>query len=173
MSLLCRLLGEARPVLEPASSTGKLPALRAAAAEALALLAFVGSEDPDVTDGAMQHLSGLWSAGAASLSCQFIPPYRCLWTPAITQLCMALRRVRMLHGLAQLQGVLKAISACVWLLMHLMSPARSFPAGGGGGAARVGAAGEHAAGGPAGGAVPGGQLRRAVGGAVQRGGGGA
>ncbi len=61
---MARLLEEARPVLEPAALSGKIPALRAAAAEALSLLAFVGSEDPAATDALMRHLAGLWGAGA-------------------------------------------------------------------------------------------------------------
>ena len=63
-SCMARLLEEARPVLEPAASTGKSPALCAAAAEALSLLAFVGSEDPAATDAVMKALAALSGAGA-------------------------------------------------------------------------------------------------------------
>lgn len=58
--LLCRVLEEARPVLETTSLTGKTAAARAAAAEALAVLAFVGGEDPAAIDSIMSHLGGLW-----------------------------------------------------------------------------------------------------------------
>ncbi len=55
-----RLLEEAQPVLEKASTGGKGVALRAMAAEALAMMAFVGVEDPSVLDAVMVHLAGLW-----------------------------------------------------------------------------------------------------------------
>ncbi|EIE23324.1 hypothetical protein COCSUDRAFT_63675 [Coccomyxa subellipsoidea C-169] len=59
-----RLLEEAQPVLEKASTGGKGVALRAMAAEALAMMAFVGVEDPSVLDAVMVHLAGLWKGAA-------------------------------------------------------------------------------------------------------------
>lgn len=56
----CRVFDEARPILEKVSRTGKTAAAKAAAAEALAVLAFVGGEDPGSIDSIMTHLTGLW-----------------------------------------------------------------------------------------------------------------
>lgn len=58
--LSCRLLEEAQPVLERASTSGKGVQLKAMAVEALSLMVFVGVEDPAVLDSAMTHMMGLW-----------------------------------------------------------------------------------------------------------------
>jgi hypothetical protein len=43
--------------------TGKTVAARAMAAEVLAMLTFVGGEDPFLVDSVMTHLAGLWKGG--------------------------------------------------------------------------------------------------------------
>ena len=63
---LCRLLQEGRGLLETASASGKTPAVKAAAADALAVLTFVGSEHPSDTLEVVQRLQSLWK-GAAPL----------------------------------------------------------------------------------------------------------
>ncbi|BDA43174.1 probable interferon-related developmental regulator 1 [Coccomyxa sp. Obi] len=55
-----RLLEEAKPVLERASTAGKGAQLKAMAVEALSVVAFVGVEDPGVLDSVMAHMTGLW-----------------------------------------------------------------------------------------------------------------
>ena len=60
----CRLLQEGRSLLETASVSGKTPSVKVAAAEALAVLAFVGSEHPSDTLEVAQHLQSLWKGDA-------------------------------------------------------------------------------------------------------------
>lgn len=51
---------EGRSLLETASVSGKTPSIKAGAAEAVAVLAFVGSEHPSDTLEVVQHLQNLW-----------------------------------------------------------------------------------------------------------------
>ena len=60
------MLQEGRSLLEKASASGKTPSVKAAAAEAFAVLAFVGSEHPSDTMEVVQHLQSLWK-GAQTL----------------------------------------------------------------------------------------------------------
>ena len=55
-----RLLEEAQPILERASTAGKGAQLKAIAVEALSMVVFVGVEDPAVLDSVMAHMIGLW-----------------------------------------------------------------------------------------------------------------
>ena len=66
----CRLLQEGRSLLETASMSGKTPSVKAAAAEALAVLAFVGSEHPSDSLEVAQHLQSLWKGNAHPLPLQ-------------------------------------------------------------------------------------------------------
>lgn len=43
-----------------ASTAGKSAPLKASALDALAMMAFVGPEDPTVLEGIMSHQAGLW-----------------------------------------------------------------------------------------------------------------
>ena len=61
---LCRLLQEGRGLLETVSASGKTPAVKAAAADALAVLTFVGSEHPSDTLEVVQRLQSLWKGAA-------------------------------------------------------------------------------------------------------------
>ena len=58
------MLQEGRGLLETASVSGKTPAVKAAAADALAVLTFVGSEHPSDTLEVVQHLQSLWKGAA-------------------------------------------------------------------------------------------------------------
>lgn len=60
-----RVFSEARPALTKATAGGKAAGTRAAAAEALAMLAFIAAEEPDDVDGVLALLAGLWRDGAA------------------------------------------------------------------------------------------------------------
>ena len=64
---VCRLLQEGRCLLEKASVSGKTPSVKAAAAEALAVSAFVGSEHPSDTLEVAQHLQSLWKGDGTPL----------------------------------------------------------------------------------------------------------
>ncbi len=55
-----RLLEEAQPILERASTAGKGAQLKAMAVEALSMVVFVGVEEPAVLDSVMAHMMGLW-----------------------------------------------------------------------------------------------------------------
>ncbi len=59
------MFSEARPALTKAMAGGKVAGTRAAAAEALAMLAFIAAEEPDDVDGVLALLAGLWRDGAA------------------------------------------------------------------------------------------------------------
>ncbi len=50
--------------------SGKTPSVKAAAAEALAVLAFVGSEHPSDSLEVAQHLQSLWKGNAHPLPLQ-------------------------------------------------------------------------------------------------------
>lgn len=47
-------------MLVQASIVGKSAPLKASALDALAIMAFVGAEDPTILDGIMSHQAGLW-----------------------------------------------------------------------------------------------------------------
>ena len=59
-----RVFTESRPALEKAVAGGKTAAVRAAAVDALAALAFVAGEEPDDTDEVLALLAALWQNGA-------------------------------------------------------------------------------------------------------------
>ncbi|CAL8465178.1 g4713 [Coccomyxa elongata] len=93
-----RLLEEAQPILERASTAGKGVQLKAIAVEALSMMVFVGVEDPTVLDSAMTHMMGLWKgvpsvAGAAlrgwALLLSTLPVHR-LTAPFVESLLAAL-----------------------------------------------------------------------------------
>ncbi len=59
----CSLQQDAHPVFQQAACYGKAVAVKAAAIEALAITAFVASNDPDVVDKCMTGFANLWKAG--------------------------------------------------------------------------------------------------------------
>ncbi|KAL0044066.1 hypothetical protein WJX82_006874 [Trebouxia sp. C0006] len=59
---------DAHPVFQQAACYGKAVAVKAAAIEALAITAFVASNDPDVVDKCMTGFANLWKAGPAKVS---------------------------------------------------------------------------------------------------------
>ena len=63
----CSLQQDAHPVFQQAACYGKAVAVKAAAIEALAITAFVASNDPDVVDKCMTGFANLWKAGVLLL----------------------------------------------------------------------------------------------------------
>lgn len=59
-----RVFTESRLALEKAVAGGKTAAVRAAAVDALAALAFVAGEEPNDTDEVLALLAALWQSGA-------------------------------------------------------------------------------------------------------------
>ena len=61
--VVCSIQLEAQPVLEQAACYGKAATVKVAAIEALAITAFVASENPSVVDKCMTGFANLWKTG--------------------------------------------------------------------------------------------------------------
>ncbi len=77
----CRLLHEGRGLLETTSVSGKTPSIKASAAEAVAVMAFVGSEHPGDTLEVVQHLQSLWKGNVLDFRLSIDTTHRPLLVP--------------------------------------------------------------------------------------------
>lgn len=73
-SFVCSLQQDAHSVFEQAACYGKAVAVKAAAIEALAITAFVASNDPHVVEKCMTGFANLWKSGALTAYCMQHPP---------------------------------------------------------------------------------------------------
>ncbi len=94
-------------MFQQAACYGKAVAVKAAAIEALAITAFVASNDPDVVDKCMTGFANLWKAGVLLLvisslntCCLMMHCYVCnLWTEAWVMVVYLWTRAQLyLHG---------------------------------------------------------------------------